>query len=83
MSSRRCDGRIWIPGHVRGSRWIRCSNYASWLIPEVAYCSHHLPAELIPVAGDRLMLWADKAAELWRDVCDELPLPDHFVDIGQ
>jgi hypothetical protein len=81
VSTRRCVGITWCPNHVAGPRWIPCSNYASPWITDVAYCSHHMPPELMQLAHDRVMLWEERGALLWRLICAEVPIDDGLAAV--
>ena len=73
---RICTGQMWIEGYRGGSRWVTCTHGAVWAIQEVSYCHHHLPTRYIEVAQARKVMWADLGAELWRDICAEVPVPE-------
>lgn len=54
----------------------RCNNYAHWLLPELAYCAHHVPADLIPLLVERQTFWSVLGAEAWTEVLAACPLPN-------
>jgi hypothetical protein len=83
VPSRRCTGLRWLPEVVnyatgavtREGQWASCSAGALAYVPEVAYCAHHMPPALQEVANRRLVLFNELAADLWEDVCREVPVP--------
>ena len=81
VHTRTCSGQTWCEDHVLGPRWIPCRNYASAWIAEAAYCSHHMPAELMQVAHDRATLWNERGNLLWRLICAEIPVDEDLEDL--
>ena len=60
----------------RDCEWKGCNSSAAWSISEVSFCGHHLPNKYIFIAQERKAMWTDMGAELWRDICAELPVED-------
>jgi hypothetical protein len=76
LEARSCSTQKWIPNHVDGPRYAPCYGSAVWAVTEVSFCAHHLPVQYFEVAARRKALWADMGAELWRDICAEIPIVD-------
>jgi len=45
------------------------------MLPEIASCRAHLPAEWVPVLERRRRLWREWAPLVWADVLAETPVP--------
>jgi hypothetical protein len=54
----------------------QCASGAMWVIPEAAYCTHHMPFEWLSVSRSRTQRWKSEAAWLWNVIIEEEPLPD-------
>ena len=52
-----------------------CGTAAVVMLPEIASCRAHLPAEWVPVLERRRRLWREWAPLVWADVLAETPVP--------
>lgn len=51
-----------------------CGQYASWLVPEVQFCSKHIPLEYVEIARRRFELWEITGALAWEQVLETFPV---------
>jgi hypothetical protein len=65
--------RVWIEEEERP-----CGMGCSVWVPELSYCAHHLPIDLLTLVARRAELWALLCADVWTDVCAEYPIPDEW-----
>jgi hypothetical protein len=70
VPSRRCD----MVRTFDDGREHQCWSGASWLLPEMSRCAHHVPAEYLPVLQERARHWAEYAAMIWDDVVRDHPI---------
>ena len=67
--------RVWVEAGEEP-----CGSGCSIWVPELAWCAHHLPLDLIQMVGARAELWARLAADVWAEVLAEYPIPEHYLD---
>jgi hypothetical protein len=60
----------WVDGEE-----LPCRSGCSAYVPEVQFCAHHLPTELVVLGNARAELWASLANDVWEQVCAEYPMP--------
>jgi hypothetical protein len=68
IPSRQCSG--WVVEYDR-----QCAAGAAWAVPEVAFCAHHMPMELLPVMLERMQRWHVDGAWLFATICAEVQAP--------